>query len=57
MWLNCAATVKKSVLQDDNFKFDVMKNLPKHANIALLFIRMCMPVAKVVLPDCSAKLK
>jgi hypothetical protein len=46
--------LKKSILPDDNFKFVVMKFFPKHANIALLFIRIYMPVAEVVLLDCTA---
>jgi hypothetical protein len=44
----------KSVLPDDNFKLVVMKILPKYANIALLFIKIYMPVAEVVLLDSAA---
>jgi hypothetical protein len=34
VWLDCAATVEKSVLPDDNFQFVLMKILPKKANVA-----------------------
>jgi hypothetical protein len=52
--LTAQAQLKKSVLPDDKFQFVVVKKFPKYANIALLFIRIYVPEAKVVLFDCAA---
>jgi hypothetical protein len=53
--LDCAATIeKKSVLPDENFKFVVLKIFLGYASIVLLFIRIYMPIAVVVLLDCTA---